>query len=857
MRSLPPYFTAESELSARHAALEQAATPRDAIEASACLAWALRERDSARAQTLAEQVLAQADREMHDPSLEFARAVALNALAEVSSLAGELDKAVALAGRAAAAFQREGCVAGVGDSHLVRAAVAFDRSNTHERAEQLETAVEHYQRAGDTTRARIATARLVHADLYRNQAARWQAWLDTHCDDTDAGIAAPALEARAVQAFSRADYATSARDWHRAYDTALASGQKRLAISGLIGVGISFANLGDASASLEWLERALVLAREHGWPVLLGQALQQYGMSFVELKRWDAARVILKESIEVLRPFTPSRRASLSLAYWGELAFETGDYAASLDSFCDVHQQAAEIRDPDMRLRAAIGQARALSRLGRVDDAAGHARLALELAEALGDPAVQAVVLRTLADVLRSGEGRVASGIAELDTPIACLERALTVVKSIEGFTTEAEVYSELAADYAAAGDFRRAYEAEQRATQTRKNTFNKEATDRVTALQVRYETERAGARAEHLEAMAGTLRAALETLELLSDIGKEITTKLDPQSVFDALNRHLGRLMDATHLSIFQMCDDPARLELRFGVSEGVPIAPLAIALDDPLSKIARCARQRSEIHQNGASPPGRATLFPGTAATSSMAYLPLIADGKLLGVLSVQSHVDNAYGQRELLVLRTLCAYGAVALANSIAVAQLHETQSKLVAAMGTLQTLATHDALTGAVNRGGFYECADRHIHEARHDGSELSVILFDLDHFKDINDTWGHGVGDEVLQAVVRITDQHGHGNAVARLGGEEFALLLPGFGSASAASTAHRLCDIIDATMIHTKRSAVHVTASFAVATLEDSDANIDDLLARADATLYDAKHAGRNRVRFAGLLVDE
>ena len=857
MKSLPPYFTAEPEIQARHVAIERAASPHDVLWETAQLGWAIRERDAVRARALAEHVLLRTERDVQERSLELARAVALNTLAEVSVLDGDLDKAVALAGRAAAAFEGVGCVAGVGDAHLVRAAVAFDRSQLNERAEQLERARALYVQAGDPVRESVAAARLAHTDIYRNQVSRWLSWFDTHCEDADTGTAALAVEAHAAYAFSRADYAASARDWHRAYDAALLSGQRRLAISSLIGVGISFANLGDASASLEWLERALSLAREHNWPVLLGQALQQYGMSFVELKRWDAARVILKESIEVLRPFTPSRRLSLSLAYWGELAFETGDYRASLDSFCDVQQQADEIRDTDMRVRAAIGQSRALSRLGRIDDAAMHARLSLEMTDVLGDPAVQAVALRTLADVLRLGRGMVDSGLPNLDSPIACLERALTLAKSIEGFTMEAEVYSELAADYAAAGDFQRAYDTEQRATEIRKRTFSKEATDRVTALQVRYETERASARAEHLEAMAGTLQAARETLELLGEIGKEITAKLDPQSVFDALNRHLGRLMDAAHLSIFQMCEDPPRLEMRFGTSNGVPIAPTSIPLDDALSKIARCARQRGEIHQNGASLPGRATVFPGTAPTVSMAFLPMIADGKLLGVLSVQSPIENAYGQREQLVLRTLCAYGAVALANSIVVAELHETQNKLVAALGTLQTLATHDALTGAVNRGGFYESADHAIHDARMGTGDLSVILFDLDHFKDINDTWGHGVGDEVLQSVVQLTDAHGQGHAVARLGGEEFALLLPRTGPIEAAALAQRLCSVIGETPIQSKRCTVHLTASFAVATLEDTDANIDDLLARADATLYDAKHAGRNRVRLAGMLVDD
>jgi diguanylate cyclase (GGDEF)-like protein len=370
----------------------------------------------------------------------------------------------------------------------------------------------------------------------------------------------------------------------------------------------------------------------------------------------------------------------------------------------------------------------------------------------------------------------------------------------------------------------------------------------------VRYDTERASARTEHLEAIAQTLRQELGTLELLGNIGTEITAKLDPQSVFDTLNRHLGRLMDATHLSIFQMVDNPASLTKRFGIEHGKPLAHLVIPLDDPHSRIARCAREHIEIHQDEPTPDDLVVPFPGTEPFGSMVFLPLVANERLFGVLSVQAPAPHAYGQRELLILRSLCAYGAVALSNAIAVAELHQAQEQLVKAMGTLRQMATHDALTGATNRGGFYEQASQEIARSREFGLPLSVILFDLDHFKEINDTWGHAIGDEVLQAVVRIADAHSRArDPVARIGGEEFALLLPEVDIDMAATIANRLCSAMASTALPTKRGELHITASFSVASLAAEDAAIDDLLARADAALYAAKHAGRNRVLLAAL----
>jgi diguanylate cyclase (GGDEF)-like protein len=855
MKRLPPYFGLDADVQALSSASAQAATVIDSLWLNAARAWLIRERDAELARSLATQVLAQIEANDGSPEQVMTRGLALNTLAAVAALRGELDAARNLANQAAGAFKALDMHAGEGDACMVRAAVAWDRSDTKARGKELQRAHDLYEQAADPHRQRIALAHRAHNDRFDDPVgteARWREWLQDEGASTDQGITAVALEARASFAFWRADYAASVSDFDHAYAAAIASGQTRVAVTSLIGVGISLANLGDSNASLGWLERALDMAREQAWPVLLGQALQQYGMSFFELQRWEPARAILKESIDVLQPFKPSRRLALSLAYWGELAYETGDFEESLRSFLEVQSQADQIADADMKNRGTNGMARALAHIGRLDEATVHARLGLDMSRALADPACELVALRTLADVLRRRAPDEPTTPGELGSSIECLEQALVVAQSIDGFMVDAGIFSELAADYANANDYKKAFEIEQRATQARKQTYSKEATDRVTALQVRYDTERTRARAEHSEAIANTLQSALETLELLGEIGKEITAKLDPQSVFDALNRHIGRLMDASHLSIFQMEHSPPCLRLCFGVSGGKPLSLATINIDDPLSKIARCAREQKEIYQDRPSLPGRATVFPGTEPTASMAYLPLIANGKLFGVLSVQSSRIHAYGQRELLVLRTLCAYSAIALANATVVAELHRTQGKLVAAMDTLQRLATHDALTGAVNRGGFYESAEKEIGTARRTGQSVSVILFDLDHFKNINDTWGHSAGDEVLKTLVRVVDAHSQVDSrLARLGGEEFALLLPRVAGPAAAKIAENLCTLVASTTLETRHALIAMTASFAVAELEDRDATIDDMLARADAALYDAKHAGRNRVRLA------
>jgi len=168
------------------------------------------------------------------------------------------------------------------------------------------------------------------------------------------------------------------------------------------------------------------------------------------------------------------------------------------------------------------------------------------------------------------------------------------------------------------------------------------------------------------------------------------------------------------------------------------------------------------------------------------------------------------------------------------------------------------ASTDALTGIGNRRHFFTLAEQELRRTRRFERDLSIMMVDLDHFKQVNDRYGHAIGDAVLQGVVkasleslRQTDQMG------RLGGEEFAVLLPETNLAAAFEVANRLRQHIAERPIlaggeGAKRAAVDCTVSIGVAQLKADDGAIDDFLHRADQALYRAKELGRNRVESAG-----
>ena len=178
--------------------------------------------------------------------------------------------------------------------------------------------------------------------------------------------------------------------------------------------------------------------------------------------------------------------------------------------------------------------------------------------------------------------------------------------------------------------------------------------------------------------------------------------------------------------------------------------------------------------------------------------------------------------------------------------------EIEKELEATLARERALARTDDLTAAFNRRHFFDLARHELAIARRYHQPLSLILFDVDHFKRINDTAGHDAGDEVLRRVARTVRAHlRESDVFARYGGEEFVILLPRTGTSEAVVAAERIRNAIadDATV--TSQGVRVVTISSGVAELLAGDDSLDLLIQRADRALYVAKRQGRNRTILA------
>lgn len=194
-----------------------------------------------------------------------------------------------------------------------------------------------------------------------------------------------------------------------------------------------------------------------------------------------------------------------------------------------------------------------------------------------------------------------------------------------------------------------------------------------------------------------------------------------------------------------------------------------------------------------------------------------------------------------------QTANAFGlfAAVLASSCSYLLLHKERADAAAAR-----LASLDPLTGAYNRGTFHATAERELARARRAGQPLSIILLDIDHFRGVNEQYGHRVGDEVLKAVAStILEQLRKEDLLVRYGGEEFCVMLPNIPGPGAVVVAGRIRKAVETAALSIDGREIGVTVSAGVAArLDEGPESMEGLLGRADEALGLAKQRGRNRV---------
>ena len=326
-----------------------------------------------------------------------------------------------------------------------------------------------------------------------------------------------------------------------------------------------------------------------------------------------------------------------------------------------------------------------------------------------------------------------------------------------------------------------------------------------------------------------------LRTLGTIQDISKLIASSLDLEVISQIVVKSLKDVFGYSHVSIYFHDGEYLHLSAQVGYPEETAIKKMHISQ----GVIGKTYRTRSiQFIEDIAK---EDTYLKADPLIVSEISIPLLKDDVVLGVLNVESSKENQLTQADVELLTTIAGPIAVSMDN----ARLH----------AELKKMATTDAVTGLSNRHVFEQAIHAEIERAERNQTPMSLIIFDIDFFKQYNDKWGHPAGDARLKAVADIIKLNLRKyDIAARYGGDEFAIILSECNQQNAMAFAERLRQgTITGAPQHpqTDEGIPGYTLSMGIATFPQDAILPSDLLVAADNAAMRAKHQGRNRIKFA------
>lgn len=334
---------------------------------------------------------------------------------------------------------------------------------------------------------------------------------------------------------------------------------------------------------------------------------------------------------------------------------------------------------------------------------------------------------------------------------------------------------------------------------------------------------------------------AIINRLEVIAQIGRDLTTIMESEEVLHEVYNRLKGLIDIANISIALVEGDQINYMTR--VSSQNDIIHVFAELNDEVSLGAWCIRNERELiindldfeYEQYIKEVVREKVDGDSDHIHSVINVPLRINGDVIGMISAQSYRKYAYSNDDLELMQIISSYVAIGMINA--------------KQANTLKLLSIQDNLTGLSNRRGFVEAYDRKLCQDYPVIDRVGMIMIDLDHFKAINDQYGHMAGDQVLAT---IGDELSHiytdlGDVIARLGGEEFALVVFNETIEIVEAIGEDIRKSIEELTIINNDTMIRLTASVGIAYAEEK-ASLNSLYSRADMALYEAKGTGRNKV---------
>ncbi len=360
----------------------------------------------------------------------------------------------------------------------------------------------------------------------------------------------------------------------------------------------------------------------------------------------------------------------------------------------------------------------------------------------------------------------------------------------------------------------------------------------------------------QELELLAGVLNRREHELRQLFDLVQTVEQGVLIEDVLNYIFNGFTNVIPFERIGCTFLSEDGTRVSAYWARSNLGPMQ-ISAGYSQPLAgssleQILRTNQPRiiNDLEAYLKAKPGSdSTRRIVTEGGRSSLTCPLIARDRPVGFLFFTSGKKDTYRELHQAIFRQIAAQVSLVIDKSRLYQRLIESNRRLVEDGRQLELAASHDALTGVLNRGAIMRILEAAVTEAATSGKTVGVIMADIDHFKRINDSLGHAAGDEALKEFTRrLKSALRQDDRLGRYGGEEFLIVVVGASSDAMRNTAERLRAIVAASPFELGAARQTITASFGTSVSEAAKCTPPSLVAAADRALYVAKNAGRNRV---------
>ena len=628
--------------------------------------------------------------------------------------------------------------------------------------------------------------------------------------------------------------------------------------------------IGETELAGELFRQSLDLAREHGDSERRVSALNNLAELDADLGRHDDAESHIREAIEIAESSAVSSAMPALMVSLGRILREKAE-------FDDAEQVIRSGLSLALEQSDRVVEADALAELGRVcvakaaPDTADFEVLA-EQAEAnlMQSASICKEIDHVPGLIVAVNQlGALYVDLGRLEEARVRLEEVLGLEERMEAPRSTLAAYGKLADRYEEKGDIATALAIQRRIAEAQGQMLGRGGTRRIEALRAQHELERARSDAELFRLRSVELRDRSEELtrsyrqlQLMNQIGRQLTSSLDMDEITNQVHARLNELMDASVFGIAVLDESGETLDFTLVIERGQRITPFSQSVHSTNSFGSWVVRNRSVVWLNDADTEYREYLSSRKPFThrnaKSLVFLPLEVEQRIVGVLTVQSFQKNAYTKEIVQMLELLSSYIAVALDNSSQHSRIRELNAEVTREKRELELayeriahMANHDNLTQLPNRRLLTELIAEYLPLAQRQNRRFGVLYVDLDDFKPVNDTLGHNAGDRVLVTVAeRLRDLVRSSDTVARLGGDEFVLVVKEITEESIQTIASKVLERIGEPVSVGDRDFT-LTASIGISIYPLHGTTYDELLAAADRAMYQVKQTGKRGIAMA------